>query len=183
MCLKTLERQQLTRAPLYFTFKSTHEHDEMNWPTKSAKGFREATLWLTVSGSQAFTYRCEQTQKGDHFDFLTDLSALVPYPTVRTTWSSFVPQEAANTSRDDWSASLAMDTCCCNTSLYPVAILWASPKARSSRRFLGLKTTCNCSRTNRWITQLDETWIVFKKRHTQSDTPQSGSSTGTTTRI
>ena len=107
MCLKTLERQQLTRAPLCFTFKSTHEHDELNWPTKSAKGFREATtedakicatpLWLTVSGSQAFTYRCEQTQKGDHFEFLTDLSALVPYPTVRTTWSSFVPQEAANT--------------------------------------------------------------------------------------
>ena len=41
-----------------------------------------------------------------------------------------------HTSRDDWSASLAMDTCCCNTSLYPVAILWASLKARSSRRFL-----------------------------------------------
>ena len=125
-----------------------------------------------------------QTQKGDHFEFF---NGPVSVSSVSNGKDTLVELRAAgsgqHTSRDDWSASLAMDTCCCNTSLYPVAILWASPKARSSRRFLGLKTTCNCSRTNRRITQLDETWIVFKKRHTQSDTPQSGSSTGITTRI
>ena len=51
-------------APLCFTFKSIHEHDELNWPTKSAIGFREAAtedakicatpLWLTVSDKPSF---------------------------------------------------------------------------------------------------------------------------------
>ena len=50
-------------------------------------------------------------------------------------------------------------------------------------RLLRLKTTCNCSRTNRSITQLDVTWVVSMKRFTQSNTSPSGSPTGTTTRI
>ena len=53
----------------------------------------------------------------------------------------------------------------------------------SATLFLGLKTTSNCPRTNRSITQLDVTWIVSKKRSTKSNTPPSRSPTRTTTQI
>ena len=57
-----------------------------------------------------------------------------------------------HTSRDDWSASLAMDTCCCDTSLYPVAFRWASPTARSSLQSC-FETASSCSRANRSLSR------------------------------
>ena len=149
---------------------------ELNWPTKSAKSFREAATgdrvcWRIEKLGPQCKDLChsvvidgDRKAKLSHIDvnkttreITLNFHGPVRVSSVSNGKDTLVELRAAgsgqHTSRDDWSASMAMDTCCCDTSFNPVAFLWASPTARSPLQSC-FETANSCPRTIRSLSRL-----------------------------